>query len=72
MTEWLTIEEAAEHLKMGRSTLYKLAQTGRMPGHKVGRAWRFDSAELDDWLRSGKAALKTDLRHERKDGERKK
>jgi hypothetical protein len=57
MTNWLTLEEAAEHLKMGRSTLYKLAQKGKMPGHKIGRAWRFDVAELDQWLKSGEAAL---------------
>ena len=66
MTNWLTIEEAAEHLKMGRSTLYKLAQAGRMPGHKVGSAWRFDAAELDDWLKSGKAAVVTVSRPKRK------
>ena len=57
MINWLTLEEAAEHLKMGRSTLYKLAQKGKMPGHKAGRAWRFDAAELDECLKSGEAAL---------------
>ncbi len=57
MTNWLTIEGAAKHLKMGRSTLYKLAQAKKMPAHKVGNAWRFDTAELDEWLKSGAAAL---------------
>lgn len=72
MTDWLTIEEAAEHLKMGRSTMYKLAQAGRIPGHKVGSAWRFDAAELDDWLKSGKAAVTTVSRPKRKKSEQKK
>jgi excisionase family DNA binding protein len=53
MITWLTLEEAAEYLKMGRSTLYRLAREGRMPAHKRGRVWRFDAAELDDWIKAG-------------------
>jgi len=56
MINWLTLEGAAEYLKMGRSTLYKLAQTGRVPAHKVGRSWRFDASELDDWMKQGRLA----------------
>jgi len=35
----LTIDELAEYLKIAKSTLYKLAQEGRLPGQKVGRHW---------------------------------
>jgi excisionase family DNA binding protein len=52
MITWLTLDEAAEYLKMGRSTLYRLAREGRMPAHKRGRVWRFDAAELDDWIKT--------------------
>ena len=57
MTEWLTLKEAAEYLKMGKSTVYKLVRESRIPAHKAGREWRFDAAELDEWLKSGKLAL---------------
>lgn len=60
MTKWLTLKEAAEYLKMGRSTLYKLVRQNRVPVHKAGREWRFDAAELDEWLKSGKLALPED------------
>ncbi|MBN1866826.1 helix-turn-helix domain-containing protein [Candidatus Sumerlaeota bacterium] len=53
MINWLTLDEAAEYLKMGRSTLYRLAREGQMPGHKRGRVWRFDAAELDAWMKEG-------------------
>lgn len=56
MTNWLTLEEAAKYLKMGKSTLYDLARKGSVPAHKMGREWRFDAAELDDWLKAGKLA----------------
>ena len=48
------MENAAEYLKMGKSTVYKLVRENRIPANKSGREWRFDAAELDDWLKSGK------------------
>ena len=60
MTNWLTLEEAAQYLKMGKSTLYDLARKGKVPAHKMGRAWRFDAEELDEWLKAGKLALPED------------
>jgi excisionase family DNA binding protein len=52
MAEWLSIEELAAYLKKPKSTLYKLVQAGRLPGHKVGRSWRFDRAEVDSAIKS--------------------
>jgi excisionase family DNA binding protein len=46
----MTIDELAEYLKVAKSTLYKLAQTGRIPGQKVGKHWRFHQGVIDGWL----------------------
>ncbi|MEL7590737.1 MAG: helix-turn-helix domain-containing protein [Anaerolineaceae bacterium] len=46
----LTIEEASGYLRIPLSTLYKLAQEGRVPCQKVGRHWRFDQATLKEWI----------------------
>ena len=46
----LTIDELADYLKISRSTLYKLAQEGRVPCRKVGRHWRFRKQAIDRWL----------------------
>ena len=35
--EIMTIKELSEYLKIAKSTLYKLAQEGRLPGQKVGK-----------------------------------
>jgi len=51
MANWLTLKEAAQYLKMGKSTLYEFARKGNVPAHKIGRAWRFDTEELDGWLK---------------------
>lgn len=46
----LTIDDLAEYLKISKSTLYKLAQEGALPGQKVGRHWRFHRDAVDQWL----------------------
>lgn len=49
----LTIDELAAYLKVAKSTLYKLAQEGKVPGQKVGRHWRFHRETVDLWLSKG-------------------
>jgi len=46
----LTITELSEYLKIPKSTLYRLAQDGRVPGQKVGKHWRFHRETIDCWL----------------------
>jgi len=46
----MTIVELSKYLKISRSTLYKLAQEGKLPGQKVGRHWRFHREAIDWWL----------------------
>lgn len=48
--EIMSIEQLADYLKVSRSTLYKLAQDGRLPGQKVGKRWRFLRPAIDGWL----------------------
>lgn len=45
-----TIDELAIYLKLPKRTLYKLAQERTIPGHKVGRHWRFRRETIDRWL----------------------
>jgi excisionase family DNA binding protein len=46
----LTIDDLVVYLKLPKSTVYKLAQEGKIPGQKVGRHWRFHRAVIDRWL----------------------
>ena len=54
----ITIEEAAELLKIPVSSVYHLAQKGKIPAQKVGKHWRFHKQTLVDWVASGRMALK--------------
>jgi len=46
----MKIEEAAEYLRVPLSSLYKLAQEGKIPCQKVGKHWRFRKETIDHWL----------------------
>jgi excisionase family DNA binding protein len=46
----MTIDELAAYLQVAKSTLYKLAQDGKVPGQKVGKHWRFSKEAIDRWL----------------------
>lgn len=49
----MTISDLAKYLQVSKSSLYKLAQSGKVPGHKVGKHWRFSRAVIDGWLANG-------------------
>jgi excisionase family DNA binding protein len=46
----MTFEEVLAYLRIPRSSLYKLAQEGKIPSQKVGRHWRFRREAIDRWL----------------------
>ncbi len=50
-TDILTIRELAAYLKMAEKTLYRLAAESKVPGFKVGGAWRFRKGEIDKWIK---------------------
>lgn len=47
----MTISDLAEYLQVSKSSLYKLVQSGRVPGQKVGKHWRFHKDSVDEWLK---------------------
>jgi excisionase family DNA binding protein len=49
--EWLSTREAAAHLRIGVSTLYRLAKAGAVPAHQdvPGGKYVFRRSELDGW-----------------------
>ena len=46
----LTPSEVAARLRIGLSTVYRLAAEREIPSYKIGGARRFDEADLDRYL----------------------
>lgn len=65
-SEWLTVAEVAEHLKLSRSKVYEMAQRAEIPCSKISGRWRFNLAEVDEWVLAQRPGS---LRAPRKDDE---
>lgn len=49
--EIFTLDEVANYLKVGKRTIYRLVAEKKIPAFKVGGAWRFTRADIDQWIR---------------------
>lgn len=54
MDKLMTIEEVAEYLRIGKITLYRMAQQGKIPASKIAHPWRFRKEEIDEWVEDNK------------------
>jgi len=54
-TDIMTLDEAAEYLRVHPRTLRMKASQGKIPGAKIGRVWRFHRQQLERWLLQGGA-----------------
>jgi excisionase family DNA binding protein len=68
LPEIMKINEAAQYLRISSSSLYKLAQEGKIPAQKVGKHWRFHKQTLDKWFEKFPADELKNLNHIDKGG----
>lgn len=52
---WLTVEQIAAHLQVSKETIYRWLDRETIPAHRIGRQWRFQAPEVDEWVRRGGA-----------------
>jgi excisionase family DNA binding protein len=55
---WLSVEEIAEHIGVTKDSIYRWIEKRGLPAHRVGKLWKFKRSEVDEWVRTGKAAEK--------------
>ena len=56
---WLSTDDIAAHLGVTKDTVYAWIAEKDMPAHRVGRLWKFQTSEVDEWVRSGGSASST-------------
>ena len=54
--KWLSVNEISDYLGVRIESIYRWLKTKEMPGHKVGRHWKFKKSEIDEWVKSGGAS----------------
>ena len=52
---WVTAGEVAQHLGVVKDTVYRWREHRGLPAHKIGRLWKFQLSEVDEWVRAGGA-----------------
>lgn len=52
---WVSVDQIAEHLGVTRDSIYRWIDRKRLPAHRIGRLWKFQVSEVDDWVRTGGA-----------------
>lgn len=57
---WLSADDIAAHLGITKDTVYVWIAEKAMPAHKLGRLWKFQASEVDNWVRSGGAATSSE------------
>ncbi len=51
MLNLISAKDVQELLQVDRSTVYRMAEDGRLPAIKVGRQWRFEAEAISQWIR---------------------
>lgn len=46
----LSLDDFAKHMGMDARVVRRMADRGELPGHKVGGEWRFNRAQITEWL----------------------
>lgn len=46
----LTVDEAAEALKVGKNNLYKLLESGQLKAYRNGRVWRIPRLSIERYI----------------------
>ncbi len=55
MERWMSVIEIASHLGISKETIYRWLELQKIPGHKIGRLWKFRASEVDAWVLAGGA-----------------
>lgn len=50
MTDYMTARQLTELLQIDRTTVYRMAERGRLPAIKIGGQWRFPRRQIETWL----------------------
>jgi excisionase family DNA binding protein len=53
---WFSVDEIAEYLGVSRETVYRWIEGRGLPGHRIGKFWKFKREEVDEWVRVGRAS----------------
>lgn len=52
---WVNTKKIAEHMGVTVETVRKWIKLEKIPCHRIGKLWKFQISEVDEWVKSGQA-----------------
>lgn len=49
---WLSLEGLSNYLHISKASSYRLLRNKHLPKHRLGKLWRFDSDEIDNFIKT--------------------
>ncbi len=46
----MTVHDVAGYLRLSEAKVYKMAQESFIPAFRLGKSWRFQKAQIDEWI----------------------
>jgi excisionase family DNA binding protein len=55
MKKWMSVSEIAEYLGLHENTIYRYLsrKKNKIPSYRVGKLYKFDPIEVDEWIKKG-------------------
>ncbi len=66
-SEYFTLKEVAERLKVSERTVWRWVHSGELPAIKLGQQWRIRDDDLDEFLEARRAPRKPSQEQEGRD-----
>ena len=51
----VVVKEMSKYFDVSSDAVYRWISARQIPGHKIGRLWKFKKDEVDEWVKSGGA-----------------
>lgn len=58
---WISLQEVCSYLGVKRHTVMRWIDHCGMPASKVGKLWRFKTADIDEWVKKGGASYEREV-----------
>jgi excisionase family DNA binding protein len=50
---YLSVSDTAKYLGVSKETIYRLLKSKNIPASRIGKLWKFNTKDLDVWVRKG-------------------
>jgi excisionase family DNA binding protein len=62
----MNVQQIASYLGVSKETIYRMLEKEEIPSYRIGKLWRFDPVQIDQWVKGEKKDVSKSSRKSRK------